>query len=242
MKRAKGKIAHHIEYYGKRKTKARYLFAPFNWARIEPCVKMIKCEMGLKKRSLRILDVGCSEGTVSKLFLDLGNDVYGIDIIPELIKKAKQKGVKARVWDCEKGLPFPNNYFDAVYAAELIEHIYDTEHLLKEARRVLKKNGVLILTTPNIASLTSRIRLLFGLYPKFVAPALKHWQPGGHIRTFTKDVLEMLLKRNGFEVEKVISNLLSFVPTKRTSEPWSVALGRMFPTLGEILIVKARKK
>lgn len=242
MKKARSKLEYHVEYYGKRKRKAQFLFAPFQWARISAAMDMIKSEMKFKGKALRVLDVGCSEGTVSKLILDLGNEVYGIDVVPDLIKRAQRKGIKARVADCERGLRFKNNFFDIVYAAELIEHIYDTEFFLQEAKRVLTRKGILILTTSNIASLTSRIRLFFGLYPKYVAPALKHWQPGGHIRAFTKGILELLLERNGFKVEKVASNLVSFLPTKRTSEPWSTLLGKLFPGLGEILIVKARKK
>jgi ubiquinone/menaquinone biosynthesis C-methylase UbiE len=216
--------------------------AEFSRARLDAALSMIKIEREKSENSLRILDVGCGDGTYSKMILDMGNDVYGIDIRADRIKSAKQKGIKAKVANLTKGLFFEDSFFDLVYAAEVLEHIYDTEFFLQEAKRILKKKGTLIVTVPNIVCLPNRIRAVFGLYPRHVAPARKHWGVGEHIRAFTKGMLIELLERNGFEVEDVKSNLLSFVPAKNSKKPWSKFLGKMLPSLGEVLICKARKK
>lgn len=238
--KAKDKLSYHIEYYGK---KNMDIFATFpRLSRVKTAVEMIKSEMRKNKRNLKILDIGCNDGSISKLMQDLGNKIYGIDIVPILVKEARSKGIEAKVGDAEDGLPFSKNSFDIVYAGEVIEHIYDTEFFLREIRRVLKDDGVLIITTPNIASLPNRIRLFFGLYPKGVAEALSRDGLGGHIRVFTKAVLKKLLESNGFKVEKIVSNMVCFSPTKCTSLPWSTFLGKIFPGLGETLILKARVK
>ncbi|NOZ81594.1 MAG: class I SAM-dependent methyltransferase [Candidatus Micrarchaeota archaeon] len=221
--------------------KKRYVDSSFHQSRIKPVLNWIKEEMLRKGRGLKILDVGCGTGEVSKLFIDLGNEVYGTDAVTSALREAKKRGVKVKRCDVEKGLQYPENSFDVVFAGQILEHIYDTENFLKECKRVLKKGGILIITTPNIASLPSRIRLFFGFYPRWVAPSLSHYQPADHIRAFTLGVLKKLVESAGFKVEKVTSNLVSFLPTRRTSPPWSCFLGRIFPSLGEILILKARR-
>src|SRR5260370_16552475 len=66
-------------------------------------------------------------------------------------------------FDAEReGFPYPDEHFDLVIAAEIIEHlIYDPMHMLLEARRVLVDGGHLLLTTPNIWSITSVAKTLF---------------------------------------------------------------------------------
>jgi len=83
--------------------------------------------------------------------------------------------------------------------------------------------------------------MLFGGGPKFYTSALG-WEFGGHIRMFTSGTLKQLLEESGFVVEKMMSNLVSFIPSRLTRRPWSVTLGRLMPGLGEVLIVKARKR
>ena len=214
----------------------------FSRLRVDVALHMIKSERERIGKSLKVLDVGCGDGTYSKTILDMGNEVYGIDIRPERVRSAKQKGIKAKVADLTKSLPFRDEFFDLVHAAEILEHIYDTEFFLHEVKRVLKKNGVLVVTVPNIACLPNRIRVILGLYPKYIAPARRHWGVGEHIRAFTKGMLTELLERNGFEVDRLKANLMSFMPTKRAKKPWSKILGKIFPNLGEVLICKARKK
>jgi 2-polyprenyl-3-methyl-5-hydroxy-6-metoxy-1,4-benzoquinol methylase len=213
----------------------------FTNTRVALALEMIRNERARTGNALRVLDVGCGDGTFSEMIMDMGNEVHGVDVRPDRVESARQKGVRAMVADLSKGLPFDNVFFDLVYASEVLEHIYDTEFFLQEARRVLKKNGALVVTVPNIACLPNRVRAILGLYPKYVAPARKHWGVGEHMRAFTKNVLTELLIRNGFQIEDVKANLLSIVPTKRTKKPWSKGLGKLFPSLGEVLVCKARR-
>jgi SAM-dependent methyltransferase len=219
-----------------------FVLDALRWSRIGPCLRMIQEEQRDKGRRLTILDVGCGDGAVSRLFLEAGSEVFGVDIVPEFAEKASKKGIQVKVADVTKdGLPFPEMEMDVVYAGALIEHLYDPEFFLRECYRVLKEDGLLVLSTPNIASLTSRLRMLFGRGPKFYASALS-WEFGGHIRIFTSKTLKQLLKKNGLPVEEMTSNLVSFIPTRLTKRPWSVALGQLMPDLGEVLIVRARKR
>ena len=72
----------------------------------------------------RILDIGCSDGRDSARLILAGNDVFGVEISEGAAKLAKQKGVKMSVLDVEDSeLPFPDKYFDAIIACEIIEHL-----------------------------------------------------------------------------------------------------------------------
>ena len=202
---------------------------------------MVQEEQRKIGRKLNVLDVGCGDGTVSRLFLEAGNRVFGVDIVPEFVERAIEKGIEAKTADVtQDGLPFPEGEMDVIYAGAFIEHLYDPEFFLRECYRVLREAGILILSTPNIASLTSRLRMLFGQGPKFYTSALT-WEFGGHIRIFTSGTLRRLLEENGFAVEEMMANVVSFIPARATRRPWSVTLGKLMPGLGEVLIVKARK-
>lgn len=123
-------------------------------------------DMALKRRAKRIveqlelkngdkiLDLGCGDGYYSYLLsrFSLKIKVTGIDNHVAAIESAKRqvrkKNVQFIIGNAEK-LPFPKNSFDKIIMSEVIEHVSDDIKVLKEARRVLKEDGILILTTPN---------------------------------------------------------------------------------------------
>ena len=125
----------------------------------------------------RILDIGCGDG---KFSISLKNacraeDVYGIEISQKGVESAQNNGVKIFQFDIDKdNFPFEDNYFDAIFAGEVIEHVYDTDHLLDEVYRVLKPNGLVVLTTPNLACWQNRFSLLFGFQPYTTSPSLRY--------------------------------------------------------------------
>jgi len=93
-----------------------------------------------------ILDLGCGSG---KLFEKVNtNRVIGIDISDYLLNKAKTR-IKYILKAEGDSLPFKNGSFNKIICSEVIEHLLNPEIVLKEARRVLKKNGILIVTIPN---------------------------------------------------------------------------------------------
>jgi len=97
----------------------------------------------------KILDIGCGDGQFLALVKDKFNELYGIDISPLAIEKARnyclQMGVGERLklilWDVENGLPFEDSIFDAVTCLAVLEHVFYPPSLLKEISRVLKVGG-----------------------------------------------------------------------------------------------------
>lgn len=94
------------------------------------------------KKGMQILDNGCGRGEFLHAFSSLGMIAAGTDIssfCPE-----------TQIVDLDnEALPFPDDFFDAVFSKSVIEHIANTEHYIKEMRRVLKPGGVLILMAPD---------------------------------------------------------------------------------------------
>lgn len=98
----------------------------------------------------KILDLGCGNGRFFELLEDKDINYIGVDFSEKLIEIAKKKypKVKFQVADA-LNLPFPNNYFDKIYSIAVLHHIPSREfrqQFLKEARRILKPKGLLILT------------------------------------------------------------------------------------------------
>lgn len=192
------------------------------------------------------LDIGCADGSFSaKLRRDFGFDVYGVDISDNAILKAIEKGVKAQMHNLEYQLPYPDSFFDLVFACEVIEHIYDTDFVISEMNRVLKNNGLLIISTPNIVSLSNRIRILFGKYPNYVTE-YRAKDGAGHIRTYSIPVLINQLKEHEFMTLKKSSSHIAF-PMANKFIPFflkkiAIKLGDIFPRLGTPIIIVAKKR
>lgn len=161
----------------------------------------------------KVLDVACGVSTLSKTFSD---DIYGMDINPKSAKIAKKNGIKFQRADIEKKWNYPDNYFDIVIASHIIEHIVNPDHLILEAKRVLKNGGLFIVATPNLAAWFNRILLLLGFQPfftevstfdktlglKFTRKLTQLRSPLGHLRVFTLNSLTDILELHGFEVIK----------------------------------------
>ena len=164
-----------------------------------------------KDKQLRILDFGTGEGDIAvsiKQCFPQHNVVASDILISQPIKeKLLQAGVDAQKMRIEprKRLPIENDSFDVILFLEVLEHIIDEPpHIFSELHRILKPNGYLFLTTPNIAQLFNRLMLLFGKQPQLYLTSLRHGYgklERGHFREWTKDELLYLLS-HAFRIEK----------------------------------------
>ena len=146
--------------------------------------------------AVRILDAGCGNGSCTARLAEAGFEVWGVDISERAIEYAKERYPQA-VFCCaslEEQLPFEDGTFDAVYAGDVIEHIYDTRRMIAELCRVLRPGGMLFISTPYHGLLKNLSIALLNFE--------KHFDPTGtHIRFFTKRSLKKLLLEGGFRVE-----------------------------------------
>ena len=146
--------------------------------------------IGLLKNKT-VLDVGCSTGYFGKILKAANNYVVGIDISKSAIKIAKKNLDEAYCVNIENELLPTKRKFDLIILSEVIEHLFDPESTLKKVIRHLKKNGLIIITTPNISFLPNRISILFGKF--------EYQEQGmfdvGHIHFFNYYTLLNLLKK-----------------------------------------------
>jgi methionine biosynthesis protein MetW len=218
-------------------------------------------EIFSKYRFDRILDVGCGDGNFSiRLKKECGADeVFGIELSKKGVELANEKGVRAIQMDIDSSnFPFEDNYFDAVFAGEVIEHLYNPDHLLEEIHRVLKSDGFCVITTPNLASWMNRISLLFGFQPYATNVSLRHsvghlYEPqkehkmgeADHKKIFTYRSLVMLLTIYNFIILKTIGAHVNTSSNKSLSR-LANALDKVFsffPSLAHsvIIVCKAKK-
>jgi len=138
-----------------------------------------------------ILDLGSQEGKLHKFLKENINNsqIIGIDIV-------KNENVDI-VHDLNEIFPFEDNYADTIIAGEIIEHLLNPFLFLKECNRVLKKNGVLIISTPNMTSLT------YILKKQSIGKELSiYTRKDPHLYGFSMEMLEILLKKAGFKILK----------------------------------------
>jgi SAM-dependent methyltransferase len=223
--------------------------------------QLIEAEIG---KGDRILDLGCAEGPYAHLFTD-GNESYGFDGCSKRLllneNNALDKGYTALIVGNGLKLPFADASFDIVICTEVIEHVTETRQLIKEINRVLKKEGKLILSTPNLVSLGNRLGMVLGKGLKFnIFGFLKNgfyplvpWREGGitekqcsfssirypeqplHVRFFTFESLRKFLNQCGFSVEKEVG--IDMTPTR--FDPF---LCKILKYWADVIFVVARKR
>jgi ubiquinone/menaquinone biosynthesis C-methylase UbiE len=96
-------------------------------------------------------DIGCGYGLFSEKLAKDAKMVYGGDIrgdVVDSIKNVERKNLKFVQMDAQK-LPFKDNTFDVLVYKDVLEHIKNDKKVISEARRVLKKNGIVIFSVPN---------------------------------------------------------------------------------------------
>jgi ubiquinone/menaquinone biosynthesis C-methylase UbiE len=170
------------------------------------------------------LDCGCGDGEFTLQVAErVGtNNIFGIEVVEPALKKSKERGLEVYSADLNLELPFPNESFDVILANQVIEHISYTDKFLREAYRVLKVGGYIIVATVNLASSLNILYLLFGKQPPSThvsdevvvgTPFMGAFNPTGskinkghsHIRVFTLVALKELLEYHEFQVEKSVS-------------------------------------
>jgi glycosyltransferase involved in cell wall biosynthesis len=155
-----------------------------------------RIERWLRGRApLRILDLGCSDGSLGGRLGDAGHEVAGVDI-------EERKDVRTRLADffeadLDGGIPeAAGDGFDVVLAADVLEHVRSPELLLDEIRGRLRPGGTLIASVPNFGHWYPRLRVAAGRFDYDKRGILDH----GHVRFFTQRSFGRLVERAGWRV------------------------------------------
>jgi len=180
--------------------------------------KIIEIAHKLEGKPDRLLDVGCGDGAFTVLLKEAAKaeEVFGIDIAEEAVTIARERGIRAIQVDIDESpFPFSDAHFDIVYCGEIIEHLFNPDHLLEEMHRVLKPKGIALISTPNLGGWPNRLALLLGYQPYPTAVSPEHENVGklaikgaegqwGHIRVFTAKAFKELLTLHHFKIRRMI--------------------------------------
>ena len=157
-------------------------------------------------RSHNLLDIGCGRGFYFPLYEALGSKIWGVerDAVPLSLARLRSQQSAAVVLDASaETLPFADEAFDAIVMSEILEHLPDPVKALREARRVLVSQGLLLVTVPNanypfpwdpinwILERTSGRPIRTGFFAGIWA---------NHLRLYTHDALLDEVRNAGFVV------------------------------------------
>lgn len=151
--------------------------------------------------NLKLLDIGCGSGRITKIIQDMGLQVKGIDISEVAVNKARQRGLTADVVDLDSGIPEPTAHYDIILAGDIIEHVFDPINVLKECHRVLKDDGTCLITTPHDLSIMVRLRALAGHSHQEIP--YRRVGVAKHHTVFSWPLLKFMLQQAGFTSKEV---------------------------------------
>lgn len=187
----------------------------------------------------KVLDVGCATGLLGKKLRQEKNPEFlaGIEKDLKMAGAARRIYDKVIVIDLEeiKSLPFERKYFDVIVCGDVLEHLGDPLHVLKNLSQYLSERGFFLISVPNVAFASIRLSLLFGKFD---------YNPKGgildesHLRFFTRKSLIDLLEKAGLRIIFVRGyNLV------RYRFFFLKILGLLFPTLFSIqFLAKAKRR
>jgi 2-polyprenyl-3-methyl-5-hydroxy-6-metoxy-1,4-benzoquinol methylase len=209
----------------------------------------------------KVLDCGAGKGFFTEQLVNKDGKIYACDINPSRFRLK----IPFKKANFNNHIPFNNSSFDKIVSIEVIEHLENPAIFIRELSRVIKKNGQLIITTPNIQNVKSKFQFLF--------KSEFHWfqknefgnKGSRHIHPVYWREIIFLLEKYNFKIDKITENRASGYTLYYTNKDnlfkkisyvvlnffsdmsYRILSVFMFPKnrsllLGDILIIKATKK
>lgn len=157
-----------------------------------------------ERRPGKILDLGCGNGYILRM-LPPSFERYGCEVSKSAVDfiSDKDKGVHCVVCDLNKEFPFDAD-FDIIVASEVLEHLVNPDKVLENVKAHLTKQGLFLVTTPNVVHWTFRLQFLRGRFPTYNKSHLYFWDLEG---------FQDLLQSYGYQI-------LNFYPTVLETPFW----------------------
>jgi len=174
------------DYYGEGSHKFRsWLEVPrnfFAWNRVRRVRKYFS-------RPGKVLDIGCGQGTFLQMLQNEGWKCWGTELTEESARRTSRLGIPVYAGEFDENR-FPPHSFDLITLWQVLEHLPDPGKILKGSSRLLKKGGILAISTPNIDSLQARIS----------AEQWFHLDPPRHLYLFSPRTLQRMMESLGLDL------------------------------------------
>lgn len=165
------------------------------WNRRYSLAKRLRVVLSRVRQTGRVLDVGCATGNFLYALRRRGWEVYGVELNAQAATYARERlGLPVFTGDLVDA-HFPDAWFNLVILWDVLEHLHDPKGALREAARVTRPGGTLVLSLPNPDSIEARV---FG-------PYWAGWDVPRHLYIFTRDVLDRLLTETGWHASEVLN-------------------------------------
>ncbi len=165
----------------------------------------LKTLNNFSRRQGNLLDVGCAEGLFLELAREDGWQVTGTEISSFAVKYGRGR-LDLNILRGElKDIGFPDKTFDAVTMWHVLEHTRNPIIVLREIRRIIKDDGVLIMAIPNLDNTLSQwaYRLVKGKRMHLFDPSDREL----HLYHFPLETIRLALEKTGFRVEKIVPDM-----------------------------------
>jgi SAM-dependent methyltransferase len=165
------------------------------WNRRYSLAKRLRAVLPRVGQTGRVLDVGCATGNFLNAFRRRGWEVYGVELNAQAAAYAHERlSLPVFAGDLVDA-HFPDGWFDLVILWDVLEHMHDPKGVLREAARVTRSEGRLVLSLPDPDSIEARV---FG-------PYWAGWDIPRHLYVFTRGVLDYLLSETGWQMSEVLN-------------------------------------
>lgn len=180
-------------------------------SRVVPDARVAKAlDLATPSPGCAYLDIGCANGVLTRLFADRlrAGTVTGVDFVD--MGLGSEIEFRRANLDSDEPLPFDDDQFDVVTCMETLEHLHDTDHVVREIRRIVRPNGYAIIAVPRLDALLNMAMLAVGYQPPAIECSLRmrYGAPepsprvSGHVSHFTRRALTELIDNNGFALER----------------------------------------
>ena len=220
------------EYYlGYRSAQAEEAdYSAADLVRIEKGARLIREMTAQWPGPLRVLDIGCGPGTLHRFLDQARYHLIGTEINPALCREAASHYRAVIHLDLESGWALKDETIHAIFAAALLEHIFDYHGLLNECNRVLRHSGLIVVEVPNLGYWKEVRKLVLRKHP--------HWANDmQHLHMWTEGKLVQMLTWHGFRVVHRECDSLNLPLLRRNG-----FLERRLSSWGRNLIVAALKE
>lgn len=197
-----------------------------------------ECLSGINPKGTTWLDAGCGTGTFARWLAEQGCEIEAVDAAAEMLRVAREIASKSspvlpitfRQVESIQALPFPANSFDGILCSSVLEYVPDPHACIEELRRVLRVDGLLLVSVPSARSIVRKLlRVGHACTAIFGQPWPKYLSFSKH--QYSVSEFRCLLQAHAFTPEKSLA--------------FGTPLARPFSSseiLGSLLMFTARKQ